>query len=76
MVFGLAGLVCALVIGKLVGYKKEAMPPHNMVFTLMGAAMLWVGWFGFNVGSAVSVDAYAGMAVTQISAAYWRIFPQ
>ncbi|QIM66448.1 ammonia channel protein [Mannheimia granulomatis] len=68
---GIAGLVAAIVIGKRVGYKKEAMPPHNMAFTLIGAAMLWVGWFGFNAGSAVAANASAGMAlaVTQISAA-------
>lgn len=68
---GIAGLVAAIMIGKRVGYKKEAMPPHNMAFTLVGAAMLWVGWFGFNAGSAVAANASAGMAlaVTQISAA-------
>lgn len=68
---GIAGLVAALVVGKRVGYGKEAMPPHNMAFTLAGAAMLWVGWFGFNAGSAVAANASAGMAmaVTQISAA-------
>lgn len=68
---GISGLVCALVLGRRLGYGKEAMPPHNMAFTLTGAAMLWVGWFGFNAGSAVAADASAGMAmaVTQISAA-------
>lgn len=68
---GIAGLVAAIMLGKRVGYRKEAMPPHNMVLTLMGAAMLWVGWFGFNAGSAVAANASAGMAmaVTQISAA-------
>ncbi len=68
---GVAGLVAALVLGKRVGYGKEAMPPHNMAFTLVGAAMLWVGWFGFNAGSAVAANASAGMAmaVTQIAAA-------
>lgn len=68
---GIAGLVAAVMIGKRVGYKKEAMPPHNMAFTLIGAAMLWVGWFGFNAGSALAANASAGMAmaVTQISAA-------
>ncbi|MGX2968248.1 ammonium transporter [Ursidibacter sp. B-7004-1] len=67
---GIAGLVASIMVGKRVGYGKEAMPPHNMVLTLMGAAMLWVGWFGFNAGSAVSANASAGMAmaVTQISA--------
>lgn len=68
---GIAGLVAAIVIGHRVGFRKEAMPPHNMAFTLIGAAMLWVGWFGFNAGSAVAANASAGMAmaVTQISAA-------
>ena len=68
---GVAGLVAAIVLGKRIGYGKEAMPPHNMALTLMGAAMLWVGWFGFNAGSAVAADASAGMAmaVTQIAAA-------
>ncbi|OSI18040.1 ammonia channel protein [Neisseria dentiae] len=68
---GVAGLVAALVLGKRVGYGKESMPPHNMAFTLVGAAMLWVGWFGFNAGSAVAANASAGMAmaVTQIAAA-------
>ena len=68
---GVAGLVAAIVMGKRVGYGKEAMAPHNMAFTLIGAAMLWVGWFGFNAGSAVAADASAGMAmaVTQIAAA-------
>lgn len=67
---GIAGLVAAIMVGKRVGYGKEAMPPHNMALTLMGAAMLWVGWFGFNAGSAVAANASAGlaMAVTQIAA--------
>lgn len=68
---GVAGLVAAIMVGKRVGFGKEAMPPHNMAFTLIGAAMLWIGWFGFNAGSAVAANASAGMAmaVTQISAA-------
>ena len=68
---GVAGLVAALVLGKRVGYGKEAMAPHNLVLTIMGAAMLWVGWFGFNAGSAVAADGRAGMAmaVTQIATA-------
>jgi Amt family ammonium transporter len=67
---GVAGLVCALVLGRRQGYPHTAMPPHNLGFTLTGAALLWVGWFGFNVGSAVAADAKAGMAVltTQIAA--------
>ena len=68
---GIAGLVCALVLGKRIGYGKEAMPPHNLTLTLTGAALLWVGWFGFNAGSAVAADGRAGMAmvVTQLATA-------
>jgi len=68
---GIAGLVCALVLGKRVGYGREAMAPHNLVLTLIGAAMLWVGWFGFNAGSAVAADGRAGFAMltTQVATA-------
>ena len=68
---GIAGLVAALVLGKRKGYPRTAMPPHNLGMTLMGASMLWVGWFGFNAGSAVAADGAAGMAmaVTQIATA-------
>lgn len=68
---GIAGLVCALVLGKRVGYGREAMAPHNLILTLMGAAMLWVGWFGFNAGSAVAADGRAGFAMltTQVATA-------
>ncbi|SFN50188.1 ammonium transporter, Amt family [Formivibrio citricus] len=68
---GVAGLVCALVMGKRVGYGKESMMPHNLVLSLVGAAMLWVGWFGFNAGSAVAADGRAGMAmlVTHVACA-------
>ena len=67
---GIAGLVCAFVLGKRVGFGREAMAPHNLVLTLVGASMLWVGWFGFNAGSAVAADGRAGMAMaaTQIAA--------
>ena len=61
---GIAGLVCALVLGKRIGYGKEAMPPHNLTLTIIGASLLWVGWFGFNAGSAVAADSRAGMAMT------------
>jgi Amt family ammonium transporter len=66
---GVAGLVTALVLGPRLGYGKEPMAPHNLVLTVIGAAMLWVGWFGFNAGSAVAADGRAGMAmaVTQIA---------
>jgi Amt family ammonium transporter len=68
---GIAALVCALVLGKRLGYGKEAMMPHNLVYTLAGASLLWVGWFGFNAGSAVAADGRAGMAmfVTQFATA-------
>jgi Amt family ammonium transporter len=68
---GIAGLVCALVLGKRIGFGKEAMAPHNLTLTLTGASLLWVGWFGFNAGSAVAADGRAGMAmvVTQLATA-------
>jgi len=68
---GVAGLVCALVLGKRVGFPKEAMLPHNLTLTLIGASLLWVGWFGFNAGSELAADGTAGMAmlVTQIATA-------
>ena len=68
---GVAALVAALVLGKRVGYGRENMAPHNLVLTVIGASLLWVGWFGFNAGSAVAADGAAGMAmaVTQIAAA-------
>jgi Amt family ammonium transporter len=68
---GVAGLVCALVLGKRVGYGTEALPPHNLVLSVIGASLLWVGWFGFNAGSAVAANGTAGMAmaVTQIATA-------
>ncbi|HEY2023048.1 ammonium transporter [Paraburkholderia sp.] len=68
---GIAALVCALVLGKRVGYGREAMAPHNLTLTLIGGAMLWVGWFGFNAGSAVAADGRAGFAMftTQVATA-------
>lgn len=68
---GVAALVAALVIGPRRGFPTQAMPPHNMTMTVTGAGMLWVGWFGFNAGSALAADGNAGMAmlVTHISAA-------
>jgi len=68
---GVAGLMCALVLGKRKGLRSENMAPHNLVLTLIGASLLWVGWFGFNAGSAVSAGLQAGMAmtVTQIATA-------
>ncbi|MCQ4326176.1 ammonia channel protein [Stutzerimonas stutzeri] len=68
---GIAGLVACLVLGKRKGYPTTPMAPHNLGLTLVGAGMLWVGWFGFNAGSAVAADGTAGMAmlVTQIATA-------
>ncbi|WP_295586494.1 ammonium transporter [uncultured Lamprocystis sp.] len=68
---GIAGLVAALVIGKRKGFPTTAMPPHNLGYTVIGASMLWVGWFGFNAGSELAADGVAGMAmaVTQIATA-------
>ena len=68
---GIAGLVCCLVIGKRQGYGVEYMAPHNLVLTLIGTSLLWVGWFGFNAGSALSSGELAGSAMlnTHISAA-------
>ena len=68
---GAAALVAALVLGPRKGFQETAMPPHNLTMTVAGAAMLWVGWFGFNAGSALAANGDAGMAmlVTHISAA-------
>src|SRR5439155_1566538 len=59
---GTSALVCAVVLGKRLGYGSEPMPPHNMPFVLTGAALLWVGWFGFNAGSALAANALATSA--------------
>ena len=66
---GIAALIAALMIGKRLGYPETPMAPHNLTLTVIGACMLWVGWFGFNAGSALAADGAAGMAmlVTQIS---------
>jgi ammonium transporter, Amt family len=68
---GVSGLVAALMIGKRNGYRKVPFVPHNLVYTVIGGSLLWVGWFGFNAGSALSAGPGAGMAmvVTQIAAA-------
>ena len=68
---GVAGLAACLVLGKRRGYPEALMRPHSLVFTLVGAAMLWVGWFGFNAGSELAADGKAGMAmaVTQFATA-------
>jgi Amt family ammonium transporter len=68
---GVAGLMAALMLGKRRGYPTEPMAPHNLVLSVIGASLLWVGWFGFNAGSATAANASAGMAmaVTQIATA-------
>jgi ammonium transporter, Amt family len=68
---GMAGLASCIVLGKRLGYPRERMPPHNLTLTLIGASLLWVGWFGFNAGSAGAADGRAGMAmlVTQMATA-------
>ncbi len=68
---GTAALVCCLVLGKRIGYGRENMSPHNLVLSVIGASLLWVGWFGFNAGSALSSGFNAGMAAvaTQIACA-------
>jgi len=68
---GIAGLVACLVIGKRRGYPNVPMPPHNLGYTVVGASLLWLGWFGFNAGSAVAANGSAGMAmlVTQVATA-------
>ncbi len=68
---GVAGVVCALVIGKRKGFGHDNMAPHNLVYSVIGASLLWVGWFGFNAGSAGGASGNAGMAmaVTQFAAA-------
>ena len=68
---GIAGLVCCLVLGPRKGFGTDNMAPHNVVLTMIGAGLLWVGWFGFNAGSELAADGRAGMAmaVTQIATA-------
>ena len=68
---GISALIVALLIGKRLGYGRDPMPPHNLTYTAMGAAMLWVGWFGFNAGSELASDdlTSSAFAVTHLSAA-------
>ncbi|MGE3777754.1 MAG: ammonium transporter, partial [Pirellulaceae bacterium] len=68
---GVSALICALVIGRRLGFGSEPMPPHNLTYTTLGAAMLWVGWFGFNAGSQLASDGLtaSAFAVTHFSAA-------
>src|SRR5207302_6625716 len=60
---GVAGLVCALVLGKRKGFGIDNMAPHNLVLSVIGASLLWVGWFGFNAGLACAANGSAGMAM-------------
>ncbi len=68
---GVSALICALLVGRRLGFGSEAMPPHNLTYTTIGAALLWVGWFGFNAGSALAADGSASSAfvATHFSAA-------
>jgi Amt family ammonium transporter len=68
---GVSALVCALVVGRRLGHGNEAMPPHNLTYSMVGAMLLWIGWFGFNAGSALGVDGLASsaFAATQLAAA-------
>jgi Amt family ammonium transporter len=66
---GYSALVAAIFLGKRRGYGKEPMPPHNLPFTVVGAALLWVGWFGFNAGSELAADGTAGLAFLNTSTA-------
>ncbi len=68
---GVSALVCAIMLGRRSGYPREPMPPHNVVLSLIGTGLLWVGWFGFNAGSALSANALAtsALAATHFSAA-------
>jgi len=68
---GIAGLVCAIVLGRRTGYGEVNMAPHNLVYSVIGASLLWVGWFGFNAGSELAADGVAGAAMmnTQVATA-------
>ena len=76
---GVSGLVAALMVGPRIGFGRVAMPPHNLILTVIGASLLWVGWFGFNAGSAGAADGRAGMAMmttqlaTAIAALTWML---
>jgi ammonium transporter, Amt family len=79
---GIAGLVGCLVIGKRVGFGREATPPHSLTMTMIGASLLWVGWFGFNAGSNLEANALAGLAfintfvATAAAAISWAVVEQ
>jgi ammonium transporter, Amt family len=79
---GIAGLVGCLVIGPRLGYKSEPMPPHSLVMTMIGASLLWIGWFGFNAGSALEANAFAALAfvntfvATAAAGVAWAVIEQ
>ena len=79
---GIAGLVGCLVIGPRIGFKSEPMPPHSLVMTMIGASLLWIGWFGFNAGSGLEANAYGALAfintltATAAAGATWAIIEQ
>ncbi len=79
---GIAGLVGALMIGKRIGFPKEPMPPHSLVMTMIGASLLWVGWFGFNAGSNLEANGVTGVAfintmvATCAAAVSWALVEQ
>ena len=79
---GIAGLVGCLVIGPRMGYNTEPMPPHNLVMTMIGASLLWIGWFGFNAGSGLEANAFGALAfintfvATAAAGATWAIIEQ
>ena len=79
---GIAGLVGCLIIGKRIGYKSEPMPPHSLVMTMIGASLLWIGWFGFNAGSGLEANAFGALAfantfvATAAAGATWAIIEQ
>ncbi len=66
---GIAGLVAAFLVGKRIGYGKEAMTPHSLTLTMVGAALLWVGWYGFNAGSNLEANGYAALALVNTTIA-------
>ncbi len=79
---GIAGLIGCLVIGPRLGYRSEPMPPHSLVMTMIGASLLWIGWFGFNAGSALESNAFAALAfintfvATAAAGVVWAIIEQ
>ena len=79
---GIAGLIGCIVIGPRIGYKSEPMPPHNLVMTMIGASLLWIGWFGFNAGSGLEANAFGALAfvntfvATAAAGVAWAVIEQ